>query len=180
VTKKILRQICKLYFRTAPKLNVNRLTLRRQQGFLCVMPSGRNVFGTQFERVLPAGSVANLHPFNYSGKTDPGGFYIGRDKFGSNIIVDFERRDDDKTNGSILILGNSDRGKSYLLKLCLCNIPESGKSVLCLDPEHEQEIAGLNSMCVGAESKFNFFAHFFFSTGGRFLCAKLQCASCQK
>jgi len=119
------------------KLNVDRLMLRQQQGLLCVMPSGRNVFGAQFERVLPASSVANLYPFNYSGKTDPGGFYIGKDKFGSNIIVDFERRDDDKTNGSILILGNSGQGKSYLLKLCLCNILESGKSVLCLDPEHE-------------------------------------------
>ncbi len=119
------------------KLNVDRLMLRQQQGFLCVMPSGRNVFGPQFERVLPASSVANLYPFNYSGKTDPGGFYIGRDKFGSNIIVDFDRRDDDKTNASILILGNSGQGKSYLLKLILCNILEAGKNVLCLDPEHE-------------------------------------------
>ena len=121
------------------KLNVDRLMLRQQQGFMCVMPSGRNVFGTQFERVLPASSVANLYPFNYSGKTDPGGFYIGRDKFGSNIIVDFDRRANDKTNGSILILGNSGQGKSYLLKLCLINTLESGKSVICLDPEHELE-----------------------------------------
>jgi hypothetical protein len=121
------------------KLNVDRLMLRQQQGLSSIMPSGRNVFGTQFERVLPASSVANLYPFNYSGKTDPGGFYIGRDKFGSNIIVDFDRRDDDKTNASILILGNSGQGKSYLLKLCLLNILESGKNVLCLDPEHELE-----------------------------------------
>jgi len=119
------------------KLNVDRLMMRQQQGFICVMPSGHNAFGIQFERVLPASSVANLYPFNYSGKTDPHGSYIGRDKFGSNIIVDFDRRDDDKTNASILILGNSGQGKSHLLKLCLCNILESGKSILCLDPEHE-------------------------------------------
>jgi len=80
------------------KLNVDRLLLRQQQGFLSVMPSGWNVFGDQFERVLPASSVANLYPFNYSGKTDPNGFYLGRDKFGSNILVDFNRRADDKTN----------------------------------------------------------------------------------
>lgn len=119
------------------KLNVDRLMLRQQQGFLSVSPSGRNVFGIQFERVLPASSVANLYPFNYSGKTDTNGFYLGRDKFGSNIIVDFDRRDDDKTNPCILILGNSGQGKSYLLKLILCNILESGKNVICLDPEHE-------------------------------------------
>ncbi len=42
------------------KLNVDRLLLRQQQGFFCVGPSGRNIFGSQFERVLPASSVANL------------------------------------------------------------------------------------------------------------------------
>ena len=56
------------------KLNVDRLMLRQQQGFQCVMPSGYNVFRDQFERVLPASSVANLYPFNYSGKTDGNGF----------------------------------------------------------------------------------------------------------
>lgn len=119
------------------KLNVDRLLLRQKQGFQCVMPSGRNVFKDQFERVLPASSVANLYPFNYSGKTDPHGFYVGKDKFGSNILVDFNQRADDKTNGSILILGNSGQGKSYLLKLILCNLRESGMNVICLDAEME-------------------------------------------
>jgi type IV secretory pathway VirB4 component len=121
------------------KLNVDRLMLRQQQGFICVMPSGWNVFGDQFERVLPASSVANLYPFNYSGKTDANGFYLGRDKFGSNILVDFNKRADDKTNANILILGNSGQGKSYLLKLILCNMRQSGMHVLALDPEMEYE-----------------------------------------
>jgi type IV secretory pathway VirB4 component len=103
------------------------------------MPSGWNVFGDQFERVLPASSVANLYPFNYSGKTDANGFYLGRDKFGSNILVDFNKRADDKTNANILILGNSGQGKSYLLKLILCNMRQSGMHVLALDPEMEYE-----------------------------------------
>jgi type IV secretory pathway VirB4 component len=81
--------------------------------------------------------VANLYPFNYSGKSDPQGFYIGRDRYGSNIIVDLDRRAEDKTTANVLILGNSGQGKSYLLKLLLCNILESGKSAVCLDPEHE-------------------------------------------
>ncbi len=119
------------------KLNVDKLMLRQQQGFISVMPSGHNAFGDQFERVLPASSVANLYPFNYSGKTDENGFYLGRDKFGSNIIVDFNKRAEDKTNSNILILGNSGQGKSYLLKLLLINMLESGKNIVCLDPEHE-------------------------------------------
>ena len=121
------------------KLNVDRLMLRQREGFLSVMPSGHNVFGPQFERVLPASSVANLYPFNYSGKTDPRGFYIGKDKYGANSLVDFDKRDEDKTSASILILGNSGQGKSYLLKLLLLNFLEAGKSVISLDVEHEQK-----------------------------------------
>ena len=122
---------------TRSKLGADSLLLRQRAGFLSVNPAGSNAFGSQFERVLPATSVGNLFPFNYSGKTDPQGFYIGRDKYGSNILVDLDRRAEDKTTGSVLILGNSGQGKSYLLKLLLCNILESGKSVLCFDPEHE-------------------------------------------
>ena len=120
------------------KLNVDRLLLRQQQGFCCSSPVGYNAFGPQFERVLPASSVANLYPFNYSGKTDPKGFYIGRDKYGSNILVDFDKRDEDKTSANILILGNSGQGKSYLMKLLILNLLESGKSIITLDVEHEQ------------------------------------------
>ena len=115
------------------KLNVDKLLLRQKQGFCCVSPVGSNMLGREFERVLPAGSVANLYPFNYSGKTDPNGFYIGKDKYGSNIVVDFDRRDSDKTSANILILGNSGQGKSYLIKLLICNLLEAGKSVIALD-----------------------------------------------
>ncbi len=129
------------------KLNVDRLLLRQREGFLAAGPAGYNVFGSQFERVLPASSVANLYPFNYSGKTDPRGFCLGRDKFGSNVIADFDQRDDDKTNANILILGNSGQGKSHLLKLILCNVLESGKNVICLDAEHEYVDLAENSGC---------------------------------
>ena len=124
---------------TRSKISVDRLILRQKEGFLSVLPTGNNVFGNQFERVLPASSAANLYPLNYSGKTDENGFYIGRDKYGSNVLVDFDKRTEDKTNSNILILGNSGQGKSYLMKLLLCNQREAGKSVLVLDPEHEYE-----------------------------------------
>lgn len=124
---------------TRSKMSVDRLTLRQKEGFLSVLPCGANMFKEQFERVLPASSVANLYPFNYSGKTDPKGFFIGRDKYGTNILVDFDRRADDKTNANCLILGNSGQGKSFLMKLILTNLRESGKRIISLDPEAEYE-----------------------------------------
>lgn len=124
---------------TRSKISVDRLTLRQKEGFLSVLPVGANQFGAQYERVLPASSTANMYPFNFSGKTDPQGLYIGRDKYGTNILVDFDRRSEDKTTSCILILGNSGQGKSYLMKLILTNLRESGKRIICLDPEAEYE-----------------------------------------
>lgn len=133
---------------TRSKVNIDRLTLRQKEGFLSVLPFGSNQFGSQFERVLPASSVANLYPFNYSGKTDPHGFYLGRDKFGTNILTDFDRRADDKTNANILILGNSGQGKSHLLKGIITNLRESGKSLMVLDAEGEyRELANALGGC---------------------------------
>ena len=106
------------------KIKVDKLTLRQKEGFLSVNPLGTNMFGSLYERVLPASSVANMFPFNFSGKTDPNGFYIGRDKYGTNILVDFDRRTEDKTNSNVLLL---------------TNIRESGKALICLDPEAEYE-----------------------------------------
>lgn len=124
---------------TRSKITVDRLLLRQKEGFLSALPTGYNCFAAQYERVVPADSAANLFPLNYCGKTDEHGFYIGRDKYGTNILVDFDKRTADKTNSNVLILGNSGQGKSYLLKLLLCNLREAGKSIICLDPEHEYE-----------------------------------------
>ena len=131
---------------TRSKIVVDRLTLRQQEGFLSVLPVGSNQFGEQFERVLPASSVANLYPFNFSGKTDPHGLYIGRDKYGTNILVDFDRRAEDKTTSNILILGNSGQGKSYLMKLILTNLRETGKRIICLDAESEYKDICVNGL----------------------------------
>ncbi len=120
-------------------LDIKRLILRQKEGFNSVRFGGSNYFKDEFDRILPATSVANLLPFNYSGKTDPHGFFIGKDKFGSNVLVDFDKRTSDKTNGNIMILGNSGQGKSYLLKLLLTNLRCDNKSIICLDPENEYE-----------------------------------------
>ena len=146
---------------TRAKLAADPLLLRQREGFLSANPAGRNALGAQFERVLPAGSVANLYPINYSGRNDPHGFYIGNDHYGSDILLDLDRRTPDKTNSSVLILGNSGEGKSYLLKLLICNLLESGKAVICLDPEQEltclcDKLGGCYADLMGGQYRINF------------------------
>ena len=146
---------------TRAKLSADPLLLRQQEGFLSANPAGRNALGAQFERVLPASSTANLYPINYSGRSDPHGFYIGNDHYGADILLDLDRRTPDKTNSSVLILGNSGEGKSYLLKLLLCNLLESGKTVICLDPEQEltwlcDKLGGCYADLMGGQYRINF------------------------
>ena len=146
---------------TRAKLSADPLLLRQREGFLSANPAGRNALGAQFERVLPASSTANLYPINYSGRSDPHGFYIGNDHYGSDILLDLDRRTPDKTNSSVLILGNSGEGKSYLLKLLLCNLLESGKTVICLDPEQEltclcDKLGGCYADLMGGQFRINF------------------------
>lgn len=126
------------------KITYDRLWLKQKEGFQSVMLTGSNQFKSQFERALPASSVANLYPFSYSGKTDPDGLFIGKDVNGSNIVVNFDRRSQDKTNGHILILGNSGEGKSYLLKLIITNFRQMHKKMFICDPEDEYKDLTLN------------------------------------
>lgn len=119
------------------KMSVNKLMLRQREGCQSVMPFGYNVLEQQYARVLPVSSAANLYPFTYCGKTDRHGFYIGKARYGTNLLVDFDERDKEHTNGSVLVLGNSGEGKSYLMKILLTILREAGKSIMILDPESE-------------------------------------------
>lgn len=139
---------------------VDKLWLQQKKGFNCVKPGGRNVFFEQFERVLPLESVANLFPISYSGKTDPKGIFIGKDKNGSNIMVDFDRRAEDITNPHILILGDSGQGKSWLIKLLTCNLKEAGKKFYGLDVDDEywqltKNLGGTSLDMMSGEYKIN-------------------------
>lgn len=113
------------------------LIIQQRDGFVSACPFGYNIFHSEFERVLPSSSVANLYPFSYSGKTDPSGLPIGKDVNGSYILTDFDMRAPDKTNGHISIFGNSGEGKSYLLKLLICLFRQQKKSVFTCDVDAE-------------------------------------------
>lgn len=115
----------------------DKLYTQQRDGFASVCPFGLDMFGREFTRVLPASSVANLFPFSYSGKTDPKGLFIGKDVHGSNLLVDFDKRDTDKRNGHIGIWGNSGEGKSYLIKLLICLFRQQGKNLYSMDTEGE-------------------------------------------
>lgn len=118
-------------------ITFDNLFLHQKEGFLSVLPVGKNMFNIQFERHMPSSSAANLFPLSYSEKIDPHGFRLGRDKSGGSIIIDFDKRNRTHTNSNIILLGNSGEGKSYALKLIEFNWRLKGKNIIGLDPEGE-------------------------------------------
>lgn len=118
-------------------ISVDYLINRQAQGFLSTMPGGKDQFKGEFNRAIPMASLANLYPFSYTGKSDPHGFFVGKDANGSYIITDIDRRGTTVTNSNVAVLGNSGMGKSYLLKGLTCNWAEEGKNIIILDPEGE-------------------------------------------
>ena len=123
----------------ADKIMADELTLQQKEGMQTVNPLGRNRFGLDYCRPLPAGSVANLYPFSYSGRLDPHGIRIGRAENGTDVYLDPDRRTFDVTNGNIVILGSPGQGKSFLTKFLSTNVIEQGKRLFLLDPEEEYE-----------------------------------------
>ena len=123
----------------ADKIMADELTLQQKEGMQTVNPLGRNHFGLDYCRPLPAGSVANLYPFSYSGRLDPHGIRIGRAENGTDVYLDPDRRTFDVTNGNIVILGSPGQGKSFLTKFLSTNVIEQGKRLFLLDPEEEYE-----------------------------------------
>lgn len=147
-------------FLSTANITKDPLYTQQRDGFVSVAPFGFNIFTNEFQRVLPASSVANLFPFSYSGKTDKKGICIGKDVNGSNIIVDFDKRDSNKTNGHIAIFGNSGEGKSFLMKQLITIFRQQRKNIYSLDVDDEyseltDNLGGTNLDMMCGEYKIN-------------------------
>lgn len=76
-------------------------------------------------------------PFSGSGFMDTTGFFMGTDESGRMITLDFFKKDKDRTNSNIVIIGTSGGGKSYATKKILLNEYLNGAKIIIIDPESE-------------------------------------------
>ncbi|MBO6015076.1 MAG: DUF87 domain-containing protein, partial [Lachnospiraceae bacterium] len=92
-------------------------------------------------RGMPSNSVAATFPWIYSYISDKSGFKMGASE-GVPVFVDFFRRDDERINSNMVIIGKSGSGKSYATKSLLSNLAADDAKIFILDPENEyQELA---------------------------------------
>lgn len=87
-------------------------------------------------RAIHSSSIAAAFPFIFSHISDVGGINLGTSS-GMPVFVDFFRRDDERVNSNMVIIGKSGSGKSFATKMMLSNLAAENSKVFILDPENE-------------------------------------------
>ena len=87
-------------------------------------------------RGIPSNSLAACYPWVYAHISDEGGFKLGSSG-GVPVFIDFFRRDSERVNSNMVIIGKSGSGKSYATKSILSNLASEDAKIFILDPENE-------------------------------------------
>ncbi len=86
-------------------------------------------------RGIPTSTLAASFPFVSNALQDPNGFYIGDNEY--PVFVDFFKRDRERVNSNMMVIGKSGSGKSYATKTLLTNLAADNCKIFILDPENE-------------------------------------------
>ncbi len=86
-------------------------------------------------RGVPTSTLAAAFPFISNALQDPKGFYIGDNEY--PVFVDFFKRDRERVNSNMMIIGKSGSGKSFGTKTILTNLAADNCKIFILDPENE-------------------------------------------
>ncbi len=107
---------------------------RQVDAFISRNPSALDTI-TQHKREIPTTTFASIFPFISGALLDEKGFYIGYNEY--PVFVDFFKRDRERANSNVMIIGKSGGGKSYATKTLLTNLACDNTKVFVLDPEDE-------------------------------------------
>ena len=98
---------------------------------------------TEFQRAIHSNSVAAVFPFVLSNVMDDSGCILGTEN-DYPVIVDFFKRNFERVNSNMVIMGKSGSGKSYATKTILSQLCAENCKVFILDPENEYQTLAQN------------------------------------
>ncbi len=93
-------------------------------------------------RGIPTSTLAATFPFISNSLLDPNGFYLGYNEY--PVFVDFFKRDRERVNSNMMVIGKSGSGKSYATKTLLTNLSADNCKIFILDPENEYQVLAQN------------------------------------
>ncbi len=89
----------------------------------------------ELQRGIPTYTLAGVFPFVSSELQDENGFYIGDNEY--PVFIDFFKRDAQRVNSNMMIIGKSGSGKSFATKTLLANFSADNTKIFICDPEKE-------------------------------------------
>ena len=110
----------------------NELFGRQTDGFIA---SQITKGGMKINRGLNSSAIASCFPFVSNAILDKKGFLLGENKLPT--FIDFFKRDDERVNSNMVVIGKSGSGKSYATKTILTHLASNNSKVFVLDPENE-------------------------------------------
>lgn len=90
---------------------------------------------TNISRGINSSSLGASFPFISNELIDDNGIMIGENTL--PVFVDFFKRDNERVNSNMIVIGKSGSGKSYATKTILTGLATDNAKVFILDPENE-------------------------------------------
>ena len=98
---------------------------------------------TPFQRAIHSNSVAAVFPFVLSTVMDEKGCVLGSEN-DFPVVLDFFKRDFERVNSNMVVIGKSGSGKSFATKTILCQLAAENCKIFILDPENEYQFLAQN------------------------------------
>ena len=89
----------------------------------------------ELQRGIPTYTLAGVFPFISSELQDDTGFYLGDNEY--PVFIDFFKRDAQRVNSNMMVIGKSGSGKSFSTKTLLANFAADNTKIFIVDPEKE-------------------------------------------
>ena len=120
---------------------LNNMEFEQVQAFIGSQVSGLDPLSKE-GRGIPSNTVAACYPWIFAHISDEGGIKLGTND-GIPVFINLFRRDSERVNSNMVIVGKSGSGKSYATKSILANLAADDAKIFILDPENEYtELAG--------------------------------------
>ena len=116
-------------------LRLNNMEFDQLKGFIGAQISAWDPMGKK-GRGIPSNSLAASFPWIFAHVSDEGGINLGSSQ-GVPVFIDFFRRDSERVNSNMVVIGKSGSGKSYATKSLLTNLAAEDSKIFILDPENE-------------------------------------------
>ncbi len=116
-------------------MRLNQMDFDQVEAFIGSQVSGYDPL-VKDGRPMPANTIAAMYPWIYARVSDEGGIRLGSQE-GVPVFIDFFRRDSERVNSNMVIIGKSGSGKSYGTKSLLTNMASEDAKIFILDPENE-------------------------------------------